>query len=171
MVKFTGVLERYDLNGEKTGWTYIVVAVEIAMQLKKANRKIFKVKGKLDMLPVEGLTMFPVGGGKFILPLKAELRKKLGKKLGDSVQLSLTEDAKIYQIHGDLLECLADEPAALENFNLLTSSHQRYFSKWIESAKTEPTRVKRIAKAVAALAKGWGFPEMLRAASSEQSED
>nr|MBP8244154.1 YdeI/OmpD-associated family protein [Chitinophagaceae bacterium] len=50
-------------------------------------------------------------------------------------------------------------------FESLTGSHQRYFSKWIDSAKTEPTRVKRITMAVNALAKKWGYGEMIRGGS------
>ncbi|HQV55523.1 MAG TPA: YdeI/OmpD-associated family protein, partial [Chitinophagaceae bacterium] len=45
-----------------------------------------------------------------------------------------------------------------------TGSHQKYFSKWIDAAKTEPTKVKRITMAVNALAKKVGYPEMIRAA-------
>ncbi len=44
----------------------------------------------------------------------------------------------------------------------MPKSYQNYYSKWIESAKTEPTRTKRIALAVSTLAKGMSFPEMIR---------
>ena len=44
----------------------------------------------------------------------------------------------------DFMECLSDEPKALEKFNSLPKGHQRYFSKWIEDAKTDPTKTKRI---------------------------
>ena len=66
------------------------------------------------------------------------------------------------------MECLADEPAASAFFQSLAGSHQRYFSKWIDSAKTEPTRTKRIALAVNALAKKWGYPEMIRASQEKK---
>jgi uncharacterized protein YdeI (YjbR/CyaY-like superfamily) len=58
--------------------------------------------------------------------------------------------------------CLNDEPAAVQYFNSLSGSHRNYFSKWISDAKTESTKTKRIAMAVSALARGLGFPEMLR---------
>jgi len=60
------------------------------------------------------------------------------------------------------VECLADEPAAWAFFNTKTRSFQNYYSKWIESAKTETTRAKRIALAVSSLAKKIEFGEMLR---------
>ena len=68
-----------------------------------------------------------------------------------------------YQLSADFIECLNDEPGARGFFGTLPKGHQNYFSKWIESAKTEPTKAKRIAQAVTALAKKQGFPEMLRA--------
>jgi hypothetical protein len=168
MVKFTTIIEKFGEMGEKTGWTYIPVSAEIAERLKPGCRQSFRVKGKLDALVIEAQALIPVGDGKFILPLKADLRRKLGKKKGDALVVHIEEDKKPYQIDEDLLECLEDEPAALATFNGLTGSHQRYFSKWIESAKTNPTRIKRITMAVNALAKGWGYPEMIRAGKTEQ---
>lgn len=51
------------------------------------------------------------------------------------------------------MECPADESLALANFTKLPPSHQMYYSKWIEEAKTTSTLTNRIAKAVNALSK------------------
>jgi uncharacterized protein YdeI (YjbR/CyaY-like superfamily) len=40
--------------------------------------------------------------------------------------------------------------------------------KWIDSAKTEPTRVKRIAATVNAMAKGMTYAEMLHSLRDEK---
>ncbi|MER3497762.1 MAG: hypothetical protein C4308_03545 [Chitinophagaceae bacterium] len=58
---------------------------------------------------------------------------------------------------------LEDEPSAKKFFATLPPSHQKYFSKWIDDAKTEPTKIKRIASAINVLSKQMGFGEMLRA--------
>jgi uncharacterized protein YdeI (YjbR/CyaY-like superfamily) len=68
------------------------------------------------------------------------------------------------------MECLSDEPEARKFFLTLSKGHQNYFIKWIESAKTEPTRTKRTAQAVNAFSKHMGFPEMLRAIKAERDE-
>ena len=52
----------------------------------------------------------------------------------------------------------------------MPGSHQKYYSKWIESAKTDQTRAKRIAMAVNALATGLDFGGMLRKARDERQE-
>jgi uncharacterized protein YdeI (YjbR/CyaY-like superfamily) len=62
---------------------------------------------------------------------------------------------------------LQDEPAAKHYFQSLPKSHQHYFSKWIESAKTEPTKTKRIAMAVNAMSKKMDFGQMLRSAKED----
>jgi hypothetical protein len=49
----------------------------------------------------------------------------------------------------------------------LPGSHRNYFSKWIDSAKTDATKTKRIAMAVNALSKKWGYPEMMRNSRKE----
>jgi len=58
---------------------------------------------------------------------------------------------------------LQDEPESLEYFNSLTKGHQNYFTNWINSAKTDPTKAKRIAATLDALNKKWDFGQMIRA--------
>ena len=167
MVKFTAAIHKFEKQGEKTGWTYFEVPADLAQQLKPGNRKEFKVKGKLDKHIIKRVSLFPMGGGKFILVLNAALRKATGKKHGAMVEAQLMADNSEFVFNKDFLDCLADEPAASAFFKSLTGSHQRYFSKWIDDAKTEPTRTKRIAMAVNALAKKWGYPEMIRASQGK----
>ncbi len=168
MVQFTVTIHKFEKMGEKTGWTYIEVPADIAQQLKPGNKKEFKVKGKLDSYPFKRVSLLPLGSGIFIMPLNAAIRKEIDKKEGAMLKVQLTEDKSEFIFNSDFMECLADEPAASAFFQSLAGSHQRYFSKWIDSAKTEPTRTKRIALAVNALAKKWGYPEMIRASQEKK---
>ena len=167
MVQFTATIKRFGSKGEKTGWTYFEVPPDLVQQLKPGNRKEFKVKGKLDAHPVKRVSLLPMGGGLFIFVLNAALRKEIGKKHGAMVKVQLTEDKSDFVFNKDFMECLDDEPGAKLFFQSLAGSHQRYFSKWIDDAKTEPTKVKRIIMAVNALAKKWGYPEMIRASQGK----
>jgi len=162
MIRFTVTIKKFGSKGEKTGWTYFEVPVDIAQALKPENKKEFKVKGKLDKYAIKRTSLIPMGGGIFIMALNAEMRKAIGKKEGAMLEVQLTEDKSDFIFNADFIECLKDEPAAQAYFQTLTGSHQRYFSKWIDSAKTDATKTKRIAMAVNALAKGWGYPEMIR---------
>lgn len=162
MIKFTAAVQQFDKKGEKTGWSYIDVPADLASELKPGVKRSFKVKGKLDALVINQVSLIPMGNGNFILPFNAAMRKGTGKKKGAMVIVQLTEDKEQYKLNKDLLECLADEPAAMAFFNTKTRSFQQYYSKWIESAKTETTRAKRIAMAVSSLAKRIEFGDMLR---------
>ena len=109
-----------------------------------------------------------MGGGSFILPLNAAIRKGIGKRQGAMLNVQIEEDKSEFVFNSDLMECLNDEPAAIKFFKSLPGSHQRYFSKWIDSAKADATKAKRIALTVNALSQKMGYPEMLRALKNTQ---
>lgn len=170
MIRFRTMLQKFDKQGEKTGWTYIVISEEQVAALKPATKVSFRVKGKLDSYPIEKIALMPMGDGSYIMAVNAIMRKAIRKQKGEAVKVQLEVDKEPIQIDADLMACLNDEPKALKTFQALTKGHQNYFSKWIESAKTEPTKAKRIALAVNALAKGWGYPEMIRAQKKTKQE-
>lgn len=162
MIAFTSILLKFDQQGEKTGWTYIEVSSEITKKLHPENKKSFRVKGKLDEYPFDQIALIPMGDGNFIMPLKASIRRALGKKKGATVAVLMALDSKVYELNKELMECLADEPEALHFFSSKPKSFQHYYSKWVEAAKTDATKAKRIALAVTSLANKIEFGEMLR---------
>lgn len=152
MVEFTTIILQFADQGEKTGWTYIEVPADIAQQLKPGNKKSFRVRGMLDGFAVAGMALMPMGGGNFIMALKAEVRKGIRKNAGAMLQLKLEVDTDYkVEIPDELQECFDFEPDALNFFNSLPKSHRDYFVKWINSAKTVETRNKRIVNAVNAM--------------------
>lgn len=168
MVSFTTSLLQFAEQGEKTGWTYIEIPADLAQKMKPGNKKSFRVKGKLDSFSIKAAAIMPMGGGRFILPVNAEMRKGIGKRKGAMVKVQLQEDKAEIPISADLQACLKDDPDAQAGFSKLSKGHQRYFSNWIESAKTEATKTKRLTQAMIALGKGWGYPEMIRAAKRDK---
>ncbi len=167
MIKFTAAIKKFASQGEKTGWTYIEVPEKITAQLKPNNKKSFRVKGKLDDYKIEAVALIPIGAGNFIMAINATMRKAISKRKGDNITVDLEEDKKGYVLNTEFVECLQDEPKALDFFNTLAKGHQNYFSKWIESAKSVETKSKRIAMAVNALSKKWDYGLMVRT----QAED
>ena len=151
MVVFDAVIKRFQAQAEKTGWTYINIPAELASQLKPGSRLTFRVKGKLDNIKIEKLSVLPMGNGDFIMTLNKQLRKSIAKPLGATIKVQITHDKREIEILPELLVCLKDDPEAYKTFMKLTPSHQRYFSKWVTDAKTDETRVKRIAVTISAL--------------------
>ncbi|HMR93077.1 MAG TPA: YdeI/OmpD-associated family protein [Chitinophagaceae bacterium] len=162
MIQFTAAIQQFREKGDKTGWMYIDIPADLAEQLSPGSKKAFRVKGTLDSYKIQGATLLPMGNGSFILPFNADMRKGTGKRKGAMISLKLSVDKKEYELNQELMACLTDEPDALSFFKSLAPSHQRYFSKWIESAKTEATRTKRIAQAVSGLARQMDFGSMVR---------
>jgi hypothetical protein len=168
MVRFTTTILQFAEQGEKTGWYYINIPADIAAELKPGNKKSFRVKGRLDNYAISAVALLPMGGGSFIMPFNAAMRKGTGKRKGAMLQVQLSVDNKPLELNPELMACLADEPVALSFFNSFPKSIQHYFSKWIDSAKTEPTRTKRIAQTVSALSRRMNFTEMMRSLKKEK---
>lgn len=162
MIQFTTIIKKFNDQGEKTGWTYIEIPAAVAEKLKPNNKKSFRVKGKLDDYTFKGLALLPMGDGNFILALNTSIRKQIRKNKGASLKVNMEIDNAPVKLNAELMECLNDEPECLSFFNELTPGHRKYFSNWIDSAKTDATKTKRIAQTLNALANRQGYGEMLR---------
>ena len=163
MIEFSTIIKKFNNQGEKTGWTYIEIPVSIAETLRPGVKKSFRVKGFLDACPVEQMALMPMGGGDFIMALRADIRKKIHKRMGEKLKVKLEADVSPQKYNNMLMDCLEDDEAARIFFNKLTPGHRRYFSVWIDQAKTEATKIDRVAKTLNALASGWDFGKMLKA--------
>lgn len=97
-----------------------------------------------------------VMGGRFLVPVSAEIRANAGVAAGDEadVNLELDSDPREVDVPADLAAALAAEPAAQVSFDGLSYSHRRQYVLAIEGAKTAATRERRVAKAVEALREG-----------------
>jgi len=169
MITFEAEIERFSKMGEKTGWTFVTIPKDVANQIKPDCRKSFRVKGLLDELHVTGMSFIPIGEGDFILALNSSIRKQLKKEEGAKLHMQLEED-KTFKIEmpEDLELCLLEERRFLENFLSLPKSHQNYYINWLNTAKTEPTRIKRLTQIVIAMDKKQNFSEMMRSYKNEK---
>lgn len=163
MVNFNAEIEKFESNGEKTGWSYVFISEAIAQQIKPDDKRGFRVRGQIDNLQISGKSLLPMGGGDFILPLDGKIRRQLKKETGNPVALSLEYDADFkIEMPEDLEVCLAQEDGLLEHFLSYTKSHQNYFIVWLNTAKTEATRTKRLIMIVDAMEKRQDYGMMLR---------
>ena len=158
---------KFEEQGEKTGWTYIAIPAEYAQKLY-TGKKSFRVKGKLDSHAIKQVALLPMGEGDFIMPLNEAMRKAIGKRQGAQLQVQLAFDDSAFVFNEDMMACLEDEPKALENFKKLSGSEQKYFSKWIDSAKGDATKAKRITQTLTAMLHGWHYGQMIRALKKEK---
>jgi hypothetical protein len=168
MIQFTATLKKMGQQGEKTGWTYFDIPAKTAGKIQPGTKKIFRVKGMLDVLVIAQVAILPMGGGDYMMPVNGHMRKALKKQHGAVIKVILESDTSDIIPPFDLLECLNDAPEAKAQYQALTKGHQNYFTRWISEAKTDNTRAKRIAQTISGLEKGMDFGEILRAAKEER---
>ncbi|MFI5135579.1 MAG: YdeI/OmpD-associated family protein [Chitinophagales bacterium] len=169
MITFTAILEKFDEQGEKTSWTFFRIPAGLAQKLIPDNKRSFRVKGKLDNYSYSQVSLLPIGEGDFIMAFNSEMRKRTGKRKGEKIRVKMEVDEAPFNFSKDMMMCLEEEPLALKNFKKMPGSHQKYFSKWIESAKSPETKAKRIAQTVNAMLKGQRFNEMMRSLQAEKN--
>jgi len=130
----------------KGGWTY--AAIPEILQDKHAHFGLVKVKGTIDNYEISDYHLMPMGNGILFLPVKAEIRKIIGKNEGEWVHLKLYSQNLPTVVPEDFLLCLQDEPSAYKKFNNLTQKEQKSIIDWIYSVKNDDTKVERIVQTI-----------------------
>jgi hypothetical protein len=95
-------------------------------------------------------------GGKFMIGLSAERREQSGLKGGDKIDVTLELDTepRVVTVPADLQKALNGNSAAKKTFEALSYSHKLQHVLSIDGAKTEETRLRRIAKTMDMLKEG-----------------
>ncbi|MDQ1095860.1 MULTISPECIES: DUF1905 domain-containing protein [Chryseobacterium] len=87
LVDKTAVLEKFQGKG---GWTFVrIPEVEPG---KDTPFGWVRVCGTVDGCEIRSYHLQPMGSGLLFLPVKSEIRKKIKKREGDTVHITLYED-------------------------------------------------------------------------------
>ena len=82
--KFKAKLQKSPAKG---GHTYVIWPESASFF---GTKGLVKVKGTMDNCPFQ-TTFMALGDGNHKLPVKAEIRKAMGKEVGDEITIHLTE--------------------------------------------------------------------------------
>jgi uncharacterized protein YdeI (YjbR/CyaY-like superfamily) len=94
--------------------------------------------------------------GEFLVGCSRAVRDAAGVQAGDTVTLRLELDLAPREV--DVPEALADalagDAAARTAFDSLAFAHRKEFARWIEEAKRDETRARRVGQALEMLRAG-----------------
>ncbi len=146
---FDAVLE---LDSEQGG---VHVLVPFNVEQAYGTRGQLKVRTTIDGFPYAG-SLFPLGDGTHGLIVVKPIRGAIGKTWGHTVHVELARDVAPRQVTvpEDFAQALQVTRGAREKFEQLSYSHQREYVRWVEAAKKDDTRRKRVVEAAGMVAAG-----------------
>jgi bacteriocin resistance YdeI/OmpD-like protein/uncharacterized protein DUF1905 len=95
-------------------------------------------------------------GGEFLVGLSRAVREEAGVAAGDTVDVALELDMapREVDVPPALADALAGDAEARAAYDRLAFTHRKEFARWIEEAKREETRARRVTQALEMLRAG-----------------
>ncbi len=141
----------------KTPGAYIIIPFDVREVYGTKGR--IQVKAVFDGHPYRG-SLAPMGGGRHVLGVRKDIQQAIGKTHGDRVKVVIGQDAepRVVTVPKDLQKLLDENPKGKALFKKLSYTHQKEYVSWIESAKKEETRQRRLEKTLEMLVENVKHP-------------
>jgi hypothetical protein len=112
------------------------------------------VRGTINGLPFRS-SLMPMGGCH-MMPVNKTLREGAGVRAGDIVDVVMERDEEERTVAAPALlkKALTKNKVAKANWEKMAFTHKKEMAIWIEGAKQEETRARRLRKAVQVLEQG-----------------
>lgn len=136
-------------------WTYVRVPEPACERLSVGSARA-AVAAAVNGAEFHGSVMTGPGGYRYLV-VNGSVRRAAGNvTAGDEVDVEVWLDRQVraVSVPDDLRAALTSEQAARKNFDAMSYSRQREYVAWIESAKKEETRQRRVSQAVTRLKEG-----------------
>ncbi|MBX2899908.1 MAG: DUF1905 domain-containing protein [Cyclobacteriaceae bacterium] len=150
MKKFKAILENPE---RKQDVAYISIPFDVEKEF--GSKGMVKVKATFDGHPYRGV-ISNMGTGCHILIARKDVRQAIGKKVGDTVQITLEKDLdeRVVELPEDLQRTLSKNKKAHAFFDTLSYTNRKEYAVWIASAKREETRTRRLNEIIPRLLAG-----------------
>jgi Domain of unknown function (DUF1905)/Bacteriocin-protection, YdeI or OmpD-Associated len=147
---FTAILEK-----PKGGMDAAYVSVPFDIAEIFGTRGHVKVKALFDGHPYRGI-LSNMGAGSHIIIVHDDVRKAIGKKVGEKVrvQIQLDTEQRVVEMPAELLVALGDNAKARTFFDSLSFTNRKEYAGWIMSAKRDETRMNRLRETISKLLQG-----------------
>lgn len=108
-----------------------------------------KIKAMIEGVPYRGL-LVRMGGPNHMLIILKGIREQIGKSFGDEIQVSVEEDVeeRVITVPAELKRAFKEHPEAKASFEKLSYTHKKEYVTWINEAKKDETRTRRVAQTI-----------------------
>lgn len=131
------------------GMDYCAVAVPERITEELGTRAAVLVMARVNDSAPFKVSLFPVGGGRHYIRIKAKVRKETRTKAGDVVQVRITPLDRADIAYPDDFLAALKAAGATGAFEALTPGRRNFIVRRIDEAVRPETRLKRIQDAVA----------------------
>ena len=147
--EFDAVLEADPHTGD------LLVVAPFSVEELYGTKDELLVHTAIEGFPYRG-ELLPIGDGYHGLIIPREVRRAVGKTVGDMLHVRLSRDLadRVITMPEDLTAALAAEAAALKFFKTLTKLEQRSYVRYLKGSKTPEIRAKRLTETVYRLSIG-----------------
>ena len=113
-----------------------------------------KVRAMIEGVPYRGL-LTRMGGLNHMLIILKGIREQIGKTFGDEIKVSVELDVeeRVITVPVELKRAFSSNKEAEAAFEKLSYTHQKEYVTWIEDAKKDETRIRRISQTLELLKK------------------
>lgn len=140
-------------EGEGDAWTFVYLPPEVSQAL--GTRGMVAVKGTMNGHAFRTSAQ-PSGKGTHMLTVNKQLQAAAGARPGDTVDIVLELNTETPQVvvPADLARALRTSPEATRLWKEITPRAREEWVEWVESARKEDTRARRVVAVVERLAAG-----------------
>jgi len=94
--------------------------------------------------------------GEFLLGFTRAVRQEAGVEAGDTVEVELDLDTapRDVEVPAALAAALAADPTVQAVFDALAYTHRKEYARWVQEAKRDETRQRRVTKALQMISEG-----------------
>ena len=148
---FEGPIVHHDIGSDKYQYTVVFLPRELQTELPLKQYPRLRIEAEVGEFPLNG-ALQPVRGDWYLLLSKSML-KQGGWKLGDDVRVRFrVADQDAVEVPEALQDALDGNEDAAEAWEKLTPGKRRGLAYRVATAKTQPTREKRVAEVLETLA-------------------
>jgi len=144
---FEATLERFGVGKTKVIWYNVVfLPKDIESDLPFDIYPRLRVDGEISDIPVRG-AWIPTGDDRRYFIVSAILKKQIGVRLGDVIEMRFNmDDQNHVDVPQALLGVINNNSKIKKRWDQLTPGRRRGLAYRVQSAKTLPTQNKRIAE-------------------------